>query len=167
MERTFMVKHKIDKNSHPDEYHGKSGKPGNNDVLYAGTDNILSGFDDSGVIALHEKNAVHLSESKDETRLRAETHFGVQARSRLYMPENSTTNNALEKKQIKKLIRRGIKENDDEFLLELILSILLPPLAVYLHYDVINDFFWIDLILTLLFWIPGIIFALLVITDTI
>ena len=155
MERTFMVKHKIDKNSHPDEYHGKSGKPGNNDVLYAGTDNILSGFDDSGVIALHEKNAVHLSEPKDETG------------SRLYMPENSTTNNALEKKQIKKLIRRGIKENDDEFLLELILSILLPPLAVYLHYDDINDFFWIDLILTLLFWIPGIIFALLVITDTI
>ncbi|MFZ5978274.1 MAG: YqaE/Pmp3 family membrane protein [Bacteroidota bacterium] len=44
-----------------------------------------------------------------------------------------------------------------------ILAILLPPLAVYLHEDAINTKFWIDLILTLLFFLPGIIYALIVI----
>lgn len=44
-----------------------------------------------------------------------------------------------------------------------ILAILLPPLAVYLHEDAINTKFWISLILTLLFWIPGVIYALIVV----
>lgn len=44
-----------------------------------------------------------------------------------------------------------------------ILAILLPPLAVYLFDDAISTNFWVDLLLTFLFWIPGIIFAFLVI----
>jgi len=44
-----------------------------------------------------------------------------------------------------------------------ILAILLPPLAVYLHQGEINTKFWISLILTLLFFIPGIIYALIVV----
>jgi len=48
-----------------------------------------------------------------------------------------------------------------------ILSILLPPLAVYLKEDEVNSKFWISIILTLLFWIPGVIFALLVVFDAI
>jgi uncharacterized membrane protein YqaE (UPF0057 family) len=48
-------------------------------------------------------------------------------------------------------------------LLLAILAILLPPLAVYLHEDAINSKFWISLLLTLLFWIPGVIYALIVI----
>ena len=48
-------------------------------------------------------------------------------------------------------------------LLLVILAILLPPLAVYLHEGVINSKFWISLLLTLLFFIPGIIYALIVI----
>lgn len=44
-----------------------------------------------------------------------------------------------------------------------ILAILLPPLAVYLHEDAINTKFWISLLLSLLFWLPGIIYALIVI----
>jgi uncharacterized membrane protein YqaE (UPF0057 family) len=44
-----------------------------------------------------------------------------------------------------------------------ILAILLPPLAVYLHQGAINTKFWISLVLTLLFWIPGVIYALLVV----
>jgi len=39
----------------------------------------------------------------------------------------------------------------------------LPPLAVYLHEGVINSKFWISLLLTLLFWLPGVIYALIVI----
>ena len=48
-------------------------------------------------------------------------------------------------------------------LLLVILALLLPPLAVYLHEGVINSKFWISLLLTLLFFIPGVIYALIVI----
>lgn len=44
-----------------------------------------------------------------------------------------------------------------------ILSILLPPLAVYLHENATNDKFWISVLLTLLLWLPGIIYALIVV----
>lgn len=44
-----------------------------------------------------------------------------------------------------------------------ILAILLPPLAVYLHEGVINGKFWLDLLLTLLFFLPGVIYALIVV----
>ncbi len=63
-------------------------------------------------------------------------------------------------KRLEKLVKRNqnINPNDDEVLL-VILAILLPPLAVYLLEGVTTNF-WIDLILTLFFWLPGIIFAL-------
>ncbi len=48
-------------------------------------------------------------------------------------------------------------------LLLVILAILLPPLAVALHEGRINGKFWLSLILTLLFWIPGVIYALIVV----
>lgn len=48
-----------------------------------------------------------------------------------------------------------------------VLSIFIPPLAVYLYEDAITNNFWIDLLLTLFFWIPGIIYALLVVLGTI
>ncbi|TAG12683.1 MAG: YqaE/Pmp3 family membrane protein [Sphingobacteriia bacterium] len=48
-------------------------------------------------------------------------------------------------------------------LLLVILALLLPPLAVYLHEGVINGKFWLNLILSLLFFIPGVIHALIVI----
>ena len=44
-----------------------------------------------------------------------------------------------------------------------ILAILLPPLAVYLHEGAINKKFWISLLLTLLFFVPGVIYALIVV----
>ena len=46
-----------------------------------------------------------------------------------------------------------------------ILAILLPPLAVYLHEDDINTKFWLSLLLTLLFWLPGVIYALFIILS--
>ena len=48
-------------------------------------------------------------------------------------------------------------------LLLVILAILLPPLAVYLHEGTINGKFWLSILLTLLFWIPGVIYALIVV----
>lgn len=46
-------------------------------------------------------------------------------------------------------------------ILLIILCIILPPLAVYLM-DGIGTSFWLDLILTLIFWLPGVIFAFIV-----
>lgn len=62
--------------------------------------------------------------------------------------------------------RAGRAAETDQILLA-ILAILLPPLAVYLKEEEVNSKFWISLILTLLFWIPGVIFALLVVFDVI
>ncbi len=58
-------------------------------------------------------------------------------------------------------------EPSENKILLIILAILLPPLAVYLHQGEINSKFWISLLLTLLFWIPGVIYALLVVTGEI
>ncbi|GAM18512.1 hypothetical protein SAMD00019534_016870 [Acytostelium subglobosum LB1] len=45
-----------------------------------------------------------------------------------------------------------------------ILAIFLPPLAVLIRKGC-SDKFWINLILTLLLWIPGVIHAFIVILD--
>jgi uncharacterized membrane protein YqaE (UPF0057 family) len=72
-------------------------------------------------------------------------------------------------KEVKKAVKqykadkRAGKVADTNTLLLVILAILLPPLAVYLHEGAINNRFWISLLLTLLFWIPGVIYALIVV----
>lgn len=78
-----------------------------------------------------------------------------------------------EKKERLKEVKKAVKQHkaaakagkapSTNTLLLVILAILLPPLAVYLHQGEINSKFWIALILTLLFFLPGIIYALVVI----
>tara|TARA_R100000750_G_scaffold43352_1_gene28641 strand:+ start:17313 stop:17945 length:633 start_codon:yes stop_codon:yes gene_type:complete len=41
-------------------------------------------------------------------------------------------------------------------------GIFLPPLGVFLYEGTITNNFWLDLLLTLFFWLPGIIYAFLV-----
>ncbi len=69
------------------------------------------------------------------------------------------------KKELKafKVARKAGQEPSTNTILLVILAILLPPLAVYLHQGEINSKFWISLLLTLLFWLPGVIYALIVI----
>jgi uncharacterized membrane protein YqaE (UPF0057 family) len=87
------------------------------------------------------------------------------------------------KKQEKQALRKVLKEArsaeaDDQQILEIILAILLAPLGVYLHEGTTNEKFWISLALWVagigLFWVipfigllPAIVYALLVVTDTI
>lgn len=74
-------------------------------------------------------------------------------------------------KEAKKAVRqykaekKAGSEPSTNTLLLVILSILLPPLAVYLHEGQINGKFWLDLILTLIFWIPGVVYALIVVLS--
>lgn len=49
----------------------------------------------------------------------------------------------------------------------LILFSIIPPLGVYLHQGEINEKFWIALLLTILLWLPGFIYAVLVVTGSI
>jgi len=49
---------------------------------------------------------------------------------------------------------------DTNTLLLVILSFILPPLAVYLKYDDAGTPFIVNLLLTIFFWIPGVIHAL-------
>jgi uncharacterized membrane protein YqaE (UPF0057 family) len=69
------------------------------------------------------------------------------------------------KKEIKlfKAEKRRGNDGSTNTLLLVIVAILLPPLAVYLHEGEINNRFWIDLLLTLLFYLPGLIYALVII----
>jgi uncharacterized membrane protein YqaE (UPF0057 family) len=69
------------------------------------------------------------------------------------------------KKELKayKAAKKAGAEPSTNTLLLVILAILLPPLAVFLHQGEINSKFWISLLLTLLFWLPGVIYALIVI----
>jgi len=73
------------------------------------------------------------------------------------------------KKEIKayKAARKAGRVSEVDTWVLVLLAILLPPLAVYLHQGEINSKFWISIILTLLFWIPGVIFAFLVIFDAV
>lgn len=65
-------------------------------------------------------------------------------------------------KEFKKQKHAGSDASTNQVLM-IILAILLPPLAVYLHEGEINSKFWIDLLLTLLFFLPGVIYALVVV----
>ena len=69
-------------------------------------------------------------------------------------------------KQFKKENKSGKSKKVDQVVL-IILAILLPPLAVYLHQGEINGKFWLSLLLWFLFILPGVIYALLVVTDSV
>ena len=71
------------------------------------------------------------------------------------------------KKEMKayKASKRNGENPSTNTLLMVILAIILPPLAVYLHEGKINNKFWIDVLLTLLFFLPGVIYALVVVLD--
>lgn len=53
-----------------------------------------------------------------------------------------------------------------EPIVEVLLAIFLPPIGVLIHDDGITSHFWVSLLLTLLFWLPGAIYALLYVTGT-
>ncbi|MCJ8163628.1 YqaE/Pmp3 family membrane protein [Pontibacter sp. E15-1] len=81
--------------------------------------------------------------------------------------ERLASMNRLEKKELKSDLREAYRQSGGRTsIVEIILAVLLPPLAVFLH-DGIGTTFWISIILTLLFYLPGIIYALLIVTDTI
>ncbi len=74
-----------------------------------------------------------------------------------------------ERREMRKALRQHVKElrkenASDNAVLLIILAILIPPLAMFL-YDGLSDRFWISLLLTLLFFLPGMIYTLIVLIS--
>lgn len=88
---------------------------------------------------------------------------------------NSVSKSNVLKRRVSELVKRNFSLNfsdntsdtsgDSEILL-IILAILIPPLAVGL-FEGITTRFWIDLLLTFLFYLPGMIYALLIVLGVI
>ncbi len=73
------------------------------------------------------------------------------------------------RKEVKTKVKTAIKaaksmKADTDLLLLVIIGILIPPLAMAL-YDGITNRFWISLLLTILFFLPGMVYTLYVILS--
>ena len=68
-------------------------------------------------------------------------------------------------KEYKADVKSGKAKSDDNHILAIIFAILIPPVGVLIYEGKITTKFWIALLLTLLFWLPGAIYALLVVTG--
>ena len=78
-----------------------------------------------------------------------------------------------EKREYRKAMRKQIKDEirewrrggsaDTDTLLLVIIAILLPPLAMGIYEGGLTSRFWISLLLTLLFYLPGLIYTLVII----
>ncbi len=83
-----------------------------------------------------------------------------------YASRSERKSRITEAKSLLKAYKKQKKNGDDvstNTVLLGILCVILPPLAVYLHQGEVNNKFWISLLLTLLFWLPGIIYAFVVV----
>jgi uncharacterized membrane protein YqaE (UPF0057 family) len=71
-------------------------------------------------------------------------------------------------KQLKSDKRKGLLSRAEEIDQTLLIILcLIPPLGVYLKTRELGWKFWVSLLLTLLFWLPGFVFAILVVLDEI
>lgn len=68
-------------------------------------------------------------------------------------------------KAVKQAIQdhKNSADSDINLLLLVIITILIPPLGVFLHQGEINSKFWLSLLLTILFFVPGLIYSLIVV----
>lgn len=69
-----------------------------------------------------------------------------------------------QKKIIKEAKKNGQETNDDGKIIRIILAFLIPPLSVAIGRGIDNTF-WLNLVLTLLFFLPGVIHALIVVGE--
>lgn len=69
------------------------------------------------------------------------------------------------KKDLKAKLKQFRQENDTDLLLLVLITILLPPLGMYLYEGAVTNRFWISLLLTLLFYVPGLVYTLIVILE--
>lgn len=71
------------------------------------------------------------------------------------------------KKQLNKELKKNIKalkqqDADADYVVMMILAIVIPPLGVGLTYGITGEF-WLSLLLTIIFWLPGAIYSAIVV----
>ena len=103
----------------------------------------------------------------DPATTEAEARAAVEAYRAELAAMSKAERRALKREQ-RKALKQAVRDHrsglvEDNVLLLVIIAILLPPLAVFLHQGEINSKFWIALLLTLLFYLPGLIYALVTI----
>lgn len=109
-------------------------------------------------------NPVQPTEAEKEAAIREEVRQYREDLKAMSGKERRTLKRE-QRKAAKAALKDAKADGDVDFALLVVLAILLPPLAVYLHEGEINNRFWISLVLSLLFLIPGIIYALIVILE--
>ncbi len=76
-----------------------------------------------------------------------------------------------ESKKVKKKLNKELKKNikalkqqdaDADYVVMMILAIIIPPLGVGLTYGITGEF-WLSLLLTIIFWLPGAIYSAIVV----
>ncbi len=117
---------------------------------------------DANPTDLKEENSYSISTHKEKKRARLEEKLNSnEYRS---MPSETSAKANLSPMPFEK---KNENVHSSDQIVEIILAIFLPPLGVYLHEGTITTNFWISLVLTILFWIPGSIFSVLVVLDLI
>jgi len=76
--------------------------------------------------------------------------------------------NRVERKAKKEEIKQAIRDYkhgdiSEDTLLLVIITILLPPVGMLLYEGEVNNRFWLSLLLTILFYLPGLIYTLIII----
>ena len=86
--------------------------------------------------------------------------------SRVITKSSYTEGKSAKSYQLKRLInlvQKKANEADSDLVFLIILCVLLPFIAVLLKEGRATSRFWISLLLTALFWLPGVIYSLLVV----
>lgn len=101
-----------------------------------------------------------------ENKTEAQINEAVNEFNQLSKSEKKTrfSNVKSEISKYKSNIKNGEKIDDNK-LLAIIFAILIPPVGVVLYENKVTTKFWISLLLTFIFWIPGMVYSLLVVTD--
>lgn len=109
--------------------------------------------------------------SKKEFKVIKEKSFATKAESTigseiLELPEEEYISNSQRRKEIKQALKQYRAKNQPAAVsgepswLYYVLAIIIPPLAIGLLYGITTEF-WISLVLTLLFWLPGAIYSII------
>jgi uncharacterized membrane protein YqaE (UPF0057 family) len=131
--------------------------------IYHANDEVLGEVNPSELVASNSETLVLLKENPikkiveaHEIRIQQINSSGIEGK---LLKKELKRENKKVKKEIIKEVKEAKKANDD-YTLMMILAFFIPFLGVGLTYGITQEF-WISLVLTLLFWLPAAIYALI------
>jgi uncharacterized membrane protein YqaE (UPF0057 family) len=125
--------------------------------------------DESSSASVKSNVAPHQTGSNSHTALSSVLDQRVSEQSamlsRKEMRQTIKTQIRAARKQGRNLDRPAAPFADDMLIICVLLAILFPPLGIAIWEDGITSHFWIGLLLTILFYLPGLIYAIYIITQ--